>query len=111
MYNKNTMLNSGVGESGPDYIYSLGLPPERPTVHLMRPLGFDWGAYTSASLPVFLVPLCQLRSRRKLVSPGKKREGERGTYQLQSSGYSAEHTQPYQPAVQQPGSSRPSGTW
>lgn len=28
----------------------------------MRPFGFDCGAYTSASLPVFFKPLCQLRS-------------------------------------------------
>lgn len=32
------------------------------TSHLMRPLGPDCGAYTSASLPVFFRPLCQLRS-------------------------------------------------
>lgn len=35
----------------------------RETVHLIRPLGLDWGAYTSAFLPVFWTPLCQLRSR------------------------------------------------
>lgn len=34
----------------------------RDTSHLIRPFGPDWGAYTSASLPVFLMPLCQLRS-------------------------------------------------
>jgi len=43
-------------------VYNLAFWPERATVHLMRPLGPDWGAYTSASLPVFLRPLCQLRS-------------------------------------------------
>lgn len=35
---------------------------ERDTSHLMRPLGPDCGAYTSASLPVFLRPLCHERS-------------------------------------------------
>lgn len=46
-------------------IHSLAFWPARPTVHLIRPLGLDWGAYTSASLPVFLIPLCQLRSTSK----------------------------------------------
>ena len=36
--------------------------PCRVTVHCIRPFGFDCGAYTSASLPVFLIPLCQLKS-------------------------------------------------
>jgi hypothetical protein len=26
------------------------------TVHMISPLGFDWGAYTSASFPVFFRP-------------------------------------------------------
>ena len=38
----------------------------RVTVHSIRPLGSDWGAYTSASLPVFLRPLCQLISFQHL---------------------------------------------
>jgi len=46
-------------------IYNLAFPPLRTTVHWMRPLGLDWGAYTSASLPVFLRPLCQLKSISK----------------------------------------------
>lgn len=32
------------------------------TVHLMSPFGPDWGAYTSASSPVFLRPLCHFKS-------------------------------------------------
>lgn len=38
---------------------------DRATSHLIRPLGPDCGAYTSASLPVFLMPLCQLRSAKR----------------------------------------------
>lgn len=34
----------------------------RPTVHLISPFGLVCGAYTSASLPVFFRPLCQLKS-------------------------------------------------
>lgn len=57
-------------------IYSLAFGPARPTVHLIRPLGLDWGAYTSASLPVFLIPLCQLRSTSAEVSPNPRFTGE-----------------------------------
>lgn len=53
-------------------IYSLAFWPDRATVHLIRPLGLDWGAYTSASLPVFLRPLCQLRSRSAKISPNPR---------------------------------------
>lgn len=69
------------------------LPQERATSHLMRPLGPDCGAYTSASLPVFLRPLCQLRSVRfqklsaYLNSGG--RDNKQETYQSQSSACSA----------------------
>lgn len=58
-------------------IYSLAFWPARPTVHLIRPLGLDWGAYTSASLPVFLIPLCQLRSKSAGISPNPRFTGER----------------------------------
>lgn len=43
--------------------YNLDFRPLRVTVHWMRPLGSDCGAKTVASLPVFFMPLCQLRSR------------------------------------------------
>ena len=57
-------------------IYSLAFGPARPTVHLIRPLGLDWGAYTEASLPVFLRPLCQLRSTSAEISPNPRFTGE-----------------------------------
>lgn len=40
----------------------------RTTVHLMSPFGPDWGAYTSASSPVFLRPLCHFKSANGVVS-------------------------------------------
>jgi hypothetical protein len=58
-------------------IHSLAFWPARPTVHLIRPLGLDWGAYTSASLPVFLIPLCQLRSKTAIISPNPRFIGEK----------------------------------
>lgn len=61
-------------------IYSLAFGPARPTVHLIRPLGLDWGAYTSASLPVFLIPLCQLRSKSAEISPNPRFIGEKVTH-------------------------------
>lgn len=39
----------------------------RDTVHWINPLGFDCGAYTSTSFPVFFKPLCQLMSGELLV--------------------------------------------
>lgn len=48
--------------------YSLAFWLERATVHLIRPFGFVCGTYTSASLPVFLSPLCQLKSITESVS-------------------------------------------
>lgn len=45
-----------------DAIFSNNTLYERETSHLISPLGPDWGANTSASLPVFWRPLCQLRS-------------------------------------------------
>lgn len=41
-------------------------PSYRETVHWINPFGVDCGAYTSASLPVFLRPLCQLKSNAVL---------------------------------------------
>lgn len=38
------------------YNFGDGARSSRATVHLMRPLGSDCGAYTSASLPVFFKP-------------------------------------------------------
>lgn len=61
-------------------IYSLAFGPARPTVHLIRPLGLDWGAYTSASLPVFLIPLCQLRSKSAKINPNPRFIGEKVTH-------------------------------
>lgn len=42
----------------------------RATLTSISPLGPDCGAYTSASFPVFLVSLCQLRSISKLEIVG-----------------------------------------
>lgn len=45
--------------------YNFALPSPLATLHLINPLGFVWGTYTSASFPVFFNPLCQLKSNSK----------------------------------------------
>lgn len=58
---RTPMLNA---DDGYIYSHSFGvvLPSFLVTVHWIRPLGSLCGAYTSASLPVFLRPLNQLKS-------------------------------------------------
>ena len=61
-------------------------PFYRETVHWISPFGVDCGAYTSASLPVFLRPLCQLRSNA-VLDGFYSSQYFRGTYQSQNSVY------------------------
>lgn len=83
------------------------------TVLWISPFGSLWGAYTSASLPVFLRPWNQLRSVAitlsafcSLYTTHKRVQTENTAYQSRSNACSASCSPPTQPWAQQPESAR-----